>query len=272
MTYRGLTAALATQHGKERVIAPAFAAMTGLAVIVPREIDTDALGSFTGEVPRPASMRATLCRKARLGMEAAGLPVGLASEGSFGPHPLVPFLAGGVEMLAFIDDRRGIEVVEEAVCEHTNFAALDLAPGADVDGFLARIGFPEHAVVLRRAHGLVKGIASRAQLEALLKGGMDHARIETDMRAHLNPTRMAEIGRLAGRLARRMAVPCPVCATPGFGIIRHETGLHCEDCGAATALARSVVHGCALCRFEEQVPRGDGRAAASPAHCPECNP
>lgn len=272
MIYHGLTAALATRHGKERAIAAPFAALTGLTITVPQGIDTDALGTFTGETLRPASMRDTLRMKARLGMTAAGLPIGIASEGSFGPHPIIPFVAGGLEMLVFIDDSRGIEVVEEAASDATNFAALEMAPGADVDGFLSRIGFPDHAVVLRDGSEVTKGIATRADLDHLLKTSGVGARLETDMRAHLNPTRMAEIGKLAQRLARRIATPCPVCSTPGFGIVRRETGLRCEECGAPTALVRSIVRGCAACRHEEHSPRTDGLAAASPAHCPECNP
>ena len=272
MIYQGHTAALATQHGKERAIAPPLAAMTGLAVTVPAGIDTDRLGTFTGEVPRPASLRDTLRRKARLGMEAAGLPLGLASEGSFGPHPYMPFLAMGHEAMMLIDDTRGLEIIEEAVSENTNFGALELSRGADVAGFLARIGFPAHAVVLRDGERISKGIASPDELERLLRDSSANARLETDMRAHLNPTRMAEIGKLASRLARRIATPCPACAAPGYGTLRSETGLPCEDCGAPTALVKNLVSGCARCHHEHHMPRPDGRITASPAECPECNP
>jgi hypothetical protein len=44
--------------------------------------------------------------------------------------------------MIFIDDMHGIEIVEEAVSERTNFAALDLVPGAELEGFLTRVGFP----------------------------------------------------------------------------------------------------------------------------------
>lgn len=272
MIYEGHCAALATQHGKEQAIAPPLAAATGLSLAVPPGIDTDALGTFTGEVPRPAAMRDTARMKARLGMAAASLPLGIASEGSFGPHPFMPFLAMGREVLVFIDDHRGIEVVEEAVSEHTNFAALDLAPQADIGSFLLRIGFPSHAVVLRHGNGVHKGIDSYAALERLLSRHGESGRLETDMRAHVNPTRMAEIGRLAAKLASRLATPCPACGAPGFGTLRSETGLPCEDCGTPTALLRSLVSGCAACRHEHPMPRPDGRIAASPAECPECNP
>ena len=272
MIYEGCTAALATQHGKEQAIAPPLAAATGLSIRVPSGIDTDALGTFTGEVQRTGSVHDTLRMKARLGMRATGLPLGIASEGSFGPHPFMPFLAMGRESMIFIDDARGIEVIEEAFSENTNFAALDIVPGADVEGFLARIGFPSHAVVLRDGDRIAKGIASSADLDGLLKSTGTKARLETDMRAHLNPTRMAEIGKLAAKLASRIATPCPACGAPGYGTLRSETGLPCEACGMPTALVKNLVAGCALCRNENHTPRPDGRSTASPAECPECNP
>lgn len=271
MAYRGTTAALATRHGKEQAIAPAFAAL-GMALRVPHDIDTDTLGTFTGEVPRPAPMRETARMKARLGMDATGLPIGIASEGSFGPHRVIPFLAAGRELMVFIDDERGIEVAEEALSERTNFAALELVPGADLEGFLTRAGFPQHALVLRHGDAIHKGIATRGDLDRLLARCDGPARLETDMRAHLNPTRMAEIAALAGRLAQRLATDCPACGTPGFGPVRREAGLPCEDCGAPTPLIRSIVLGCARCAHEHHQPRQDMRAAASPADCPECNP
>jgi predicted nucleic acid-binding Zn-ribbon protein len=88
----------------------------------------------------------------------------------------------------------------------------------------------------------------------------------------VNPTRMTEIGRLAATLAKRIATPCPSCAAPGFGIVRREAGLPCADCETPTTLVRRLVSGCALCGHEIFAPRPDGRSAASPAECPECNP
>ena len=57
--YQGAVAALATRHGKEAAVAPAMAEALGLEIMVPAELDTDSLGTFTGELPRPASMRET---------------------------------------------------------------------------------------------------------------------------------------------------------------------------------------------------------------------
>lgn len=272
MIYHGESAVLATRHGKERVIAPAFAAVTGLAVNVPPGLDTDSLGTFTGEVPRPASLRDTLRMKARLGMAATSSRIGIASEGSFGPHPLIPFIAAACEAMVFIDDERGLEVMEERVSERTNFAALDVDQHADVQGFLDRIGFPDHAVVLRHGEEITKGITDRTELDRLLARCIGPVRLETDMRAHLNPTRMTEIGRLADRLAARIATSCPSCHAPGFGRVRSTQGLPCAECGTPTPLTRTLVLGCTRCGHAHDEPRPDGRTTATPAECPECNP
>lgn len=271
MTYGGRSAALATCHGKDAAIAPALRQWAGLTLLVPEGIDTDQLGTFTGEVPRPASMAETARRKAAMGMAATGLPLGLASEGSFGPHPVVPFLAAGQELLLFRDAGLDLEVIETMTSENTNFASLDVTPDSDVEAFLARVMFPSHAVVVRAGNWISKGIQDRAKLERLLSGE-GPLRIETDMRAHMNPTRMGEIAKLADLLARRIATPCPACGTPGFGIIRNELGLPCSECGGRTRLVRAVLHGCARCGLEQSHPRPDGRTEANPAECELCNP
>lgn len=270
--YQGAVAALATRHGKEAAVAPAMAEALGLRIMAPTELDTDSLGTFTGEVPRPASMRETVRLKAQMGMAATGLPLGLASEGSFGPHPAIPFLPAAHELMIFIDQDSGLEIAEELVSPDTNFAALDVTPEADLEGFLTRAGFPAHAVILRGEGRIVKGIAARDQLDDLLRRAAGPVRLETDMRAHLNPTRMAGLASLATKLAQRIATPCPACGAPGFGVIRAERGLACEECGAPTSLVKTLVFGCQACGHEEPRPRPDGLEAATPAQCPDCNP
>jgi hypothetical protein len=245
-----------------------------LEVTVPAGIDTDSLGSFTGEVPRRLSMRETARAKARIGMTLARVDIGIASEGSFGPHPVIPFLPGARELLLFLDETRGLEIVEEVYSESTNFATIDLTPQTDLDAFLAQIGFPGHAVIVRAGTRLIKGLSQRDSFDGAIEQAKAHGpvRIETDMRAHLNPTRMAEIGRLAEKLAQRLATCCPACGAPGFGKVSCDIGLPCEACGAKTQLIRAAVSGCALCSYKVTKPRPDGRTFATPAECPECNP
>ena len=260
-------------HGKERAIGPALAAI-GLQLEVPEGLDTDRLGTFTGEVPRLLPMRDCARQKARLAMERAGLAIGIGSEGSFGPHPEAGFIAAGRELLHFIDSARGIEISVERMSPRTNFASLALEPETDVEGFLDSIGFPSHAVIVRAQGFLDKGITSRAHLDAALARALalGGARIETDMRAHLNPTRMGEIASLAKSLAERLATPCPACAAPGFGPERQEAGLCCRACGTPTRLIKRIIHRCTACGHEQALPRPDRLTHADAQYCPECNP
>ena len=90
--YHNRRAVLTTMHGKEVVISPAFQKRLGLRVETPTGLDTDALGTFTGEIARIGTIRETSIAKARLWMTTMGISIGIASEGSYGPHPHIPFI------------------------------------------------------------------------------------------------------------------------------------------------------------------------------------
>lgn len=96
--------------------------------------------------------------------------------------------------------------------------------------------------------------------------------VETDMRAHFNPLRMAVIRRLAFKLARRLATPCPACAAPGWGMIDQAKGLPCEACGTATEMIFAEIFTCTQCLHREERPRLDGLREAPAGRCPSCNP
>jgi len=280
--YAGRNAVLATMHGKEEAIAPALLSGIGLRVVPASGLDTDQLGTFSGEIARVGAMGEVAVRKARLGMIAAGLPLGLASEGTFGPHPLIPFLRCGMEVLVFIDDERGITVSESLVTEATNHGHFVVAPGEVPESFLGRIGFPSHALIIRPNVGepspaLAKGVVDlghlvRAIKEAAAASSDGRAMLETDMRAHLNPTRMKSLAMLAERLAERLAMLCPLCSTPGLGLTGTRAGLRCKECGAATEMIAVEIFGCVACHHREERGRHDGLMHAEPVNCPACNP
>ena len=278
--YAGRQICLATRHGKQRALARPLRAGLGAELLV-SELDTDQLGTFSGEVERTGDALITCRRKVELGLAHSGLPQGLASEGSFGPHPAVPLLTAGLELLVFIDQERQLEVVEQRLELRTNYGRLRLDPGADRAAWLQRIGFPRHAVIVRPEAGppqpCVKGLQSLEALDRAIAHCRAHARgeplvLETDMRAHLNPTRMASIRRLGFQLARRLASTCPACQSPGWGCTGTSPGLPCGWCGSPTELSRSELWGCLACDHREERPRRDGRQQADPAHCPSCNP
>ena len=280
-TYQSRQICLATKHQKERVIARPLRWAVGALVVAPPGLDTDALGTFTGEVPRSGTQRETCLTKARLGMAEAGVPLGIANEGSFGPHPFLHFVPAGVEMMTFVDDERGFHITETLLANDTNHGHRLARTIDDVMAVLASFRFPSHALIVRPNAGartiIEKGITSSDHLAAAIRRAAHssddgNALVETDMRAYLNPTRMSSIRTLAFRLARRLATNCPSCATPGFGRTATIDGLECEQCGTATEMIKSEVLTCPLCPHQEHRPRQDGRRFAPAERCPACNP
>jgi len=96
--YHGRRAVLATMHGKEAVISPAFRKRLGLRVETPKGLDTDALGTFTGEIARIGTIRETSIAKARLGMTTMGISIGIASEGATGRIRTFPSLLAALSL------------------------------------------------------------------------------------------------------------------------------------------------------------------------------
>jgi hypothetical protein len=281
-TLCGRHAVLATMHGKEQAIAPVFLTRLNVIVVPAHGVDTDALGTFSGEIPRSGTMVEAAVAKARLGMKAMELPFGIASEGSFGPHPLFPFIPGGVELLVFVDDERGMTVHESLVIDDTNFAHVVVSPEESIAQFLIQVGFPSHGLIVRPNVGdtgveLVKGIVDLQTLGSAIATATavsddGCARVETDMRAHFNPTRMKSLTGLATRLSDRLLSCCPSCSAPGWGRIKVIRGLPCEICDTPTEWAMIEIFECAACPHLEERPRSDGLTHTDPAHCPSCNP
>jgi hypothetical protein len=280
--YGGARAVLATMHGKERAIAPLAEGFLGLAVHVPAGLDTDAFGTFSREVARAGSpldaARAKIAAAFALVPEAQ---VGLASEGSFGPHPHMPFAALNRELVVLIDRASGLELVGHHATMDTNFAHALVTDRTTALAFAATAGFPAHGVIVMASRqgqpapelALLKAIASERDLIAATEAALalsDAAHIETDMRAHRNPRRMRAIRRATIDLVRRARSRCPHCARPGFAVTERLAGLPCAWCASPTLLTRAEVLQCAACghRTEREV----AACLAEPIHCEECNP
>ena len=279
---------LGSMHGKERAIARPFMRFLGAEVVPQPDLDTDAYGTYSAEIPRVGTMLETARAKAQAAMCLSGSLFGLASEGSYGPHPYLPFLPGGTELLVFIDDARKIEIVETLIAPRTNFASHACAAEDDVRGVLEGMGFPSHAVLVQPSmpefraaewarpllfKGLSDAGAVRKAIAICAAASKDaKALIVTDLRAHLNPTRMAVIRMAAGRLARRVASNCPVCGMPGFGIADIVRGLRCTDCGSPTRLPVATLFRCVACSHSKRIPLKRTLSGADPAQCDYCNP
>ncbi|MHB1700113.1 MAG: DUF6671 family protein [Acidobacteriaceae bacterium] len=276
--YQDRQAALLTQHGKELVIAPVLEMALGCRVEHVTGYDTDLLGTFTREIPRPGTQLEAARKKARIGMDLAGSTLGLASEGSFGSDPYTRMFPWNVEMIVWIDDTLGIEVVGVA-SGMASLSHLLTANWEEAEAFARAAGFPEHRLAARPQHEddprIRKGIAAWETLResfrwACGEAGNGRAFLETDVRAHMNPTRMQMIGQAAQDLARKLCTLCPTCGAPGFQLAERVPGLPCEDCGAPTREVRSEIHRCVKCKHQVTVERAGKAASAS--RCGFCNP
>lgn len=123
----------------------------------------------------------------------------------------------------------------------------------------------------------VTGVVSIETLQAAIESAAavsadGKSRLGSDMRAHLNATRMASIRAVAYRLSRRLAPPCPACGAPGFDLADLARGLPCAWCSRPTDVVVAEILRCPKCGVESQRPIRDLPAAAEPGHCANCNP
>lgn len=280
--YFGCKAALATAHGKAAAIAPVLRSRLDIEVVVPAGLDTDSLGTFTGEIARGGTMEDALVRKAQLGLAATDLTLGIASEGSYGPHPNIPFIGVGLEQMILIDTVLGHRIKESLFDDRPVFESAEVEDLAALKPFIERSRFPSHAAIVRpleRAdpERLFKGLQRIEDFENAVRLCIEasparRALVQTDMRAHMNPTRMQTIARLADRFVDRLLSLCPMCDAPGYGRTGTRTGLPCMDCRWPTELVRDEIYGCRACGETETRPRSDGLRVTGPQNCPNCNP
>lgn len=277
--YAGRVAVLATKHGKLPLVADPLGRI-GLWVRAVH-VDTDLLGTFSGEVPRPAPPLETAVLKARMGMAATGSALGLASEGSFGPHPDAPWVTVARELVVLVDGDRRLVVAGTATSTDVIAASVTAGPGSDLERLLPLADLPAHAVIVQPNEGppapVHKGLRSSGEIAAAMvecaaRSADGAARIQTDLRAHCNPSRRAVIVRAAEDLARRLSATCPSCASAGWGPVDVVRGLPCSWCSAPVPLVRAEVDACPSCSHRAERRTVPEDAVASPAQCPYCNP
>lgn len=277
---KGRVSALLTKHKKEQVIKPAFEMATGCRIEVLSNYDTDIFGTFTGDVDRPGTQLETARIKAKRGMEVSGLDIGLSSEGSFGPHPSVSFVPLNIEIVMLIDKKESFEIWGEWSGSDTNYSRETVDSFVKAEKFAVLVGFPQHQLVVKpsmiNSKELIKGISDHDALVKAVDWAISlsperSAIIETDMRAHANPTRMANILKATQNLIAKLNSACPECNTPGFWLTERRTGLPCEWCEAPTNEILAEIYSCARCgKKEERIyPKGK---KASAGRCPICNP
>jgi hypothetical protein len=276
--WHGQTVVIATMHGKEQVIAPRLEAILGVVTAVPENFDTDRFGTFTREVKRVGDQREAARRKASAAIAKTGHTLAVASEGSFGPHPALPFAQVGNELVLFYDAAHDLEVVGVASFLRTNLAHATIRNTDELRAFATHVGFPEHGVIVRRSESggpIYKECRTMGELESaaakLLRPFWRRSIfVETDMRAHRNPTRQAGIAKATEVLIENLLRSCPACSSPGFSPVAAIAGATCEQCGRATEVPRADRYRCPACSYETEIPRS--LATTGAANCGFCNP
>ena len=278
-SYDGRPVALLTQHGKLQALAPVLHKVLGCTIELVSGYNTDLLGTFTRDIPRQGTQLEAARRKAQIGMALSGLSLGLASEGSFGADPVAGMFPWNVELLIWIDTERELEVIGLAQ-GNASFGHLLTGDWNAVVGFAQEMAFPSHRLVVRPAseEGLPvrKGIDTWSELQSAFQEALGLANnglvfVESDVRAHTNPTRMAMIGLAAEDLAKKLSSLCPACRSPGFAAVELIRGLSCAACHAPTQEMRAEVFGCVKCDHRVIHERND-QQFADPGRCNFCNP
>jgi len=275
--YQNLQVLLATKHHKGMVVAPEFESALGMKV-EELHVDTDVLGTFSGEIERVGTAKETVIAKAHLAIEAGVSPYALASEGSVGVDPLIPFINSDIEHMAFIDTEREITLVETIRSTEIIAKSIKLQSLHQLENFLEGADFPRHKLIIRTTETptayCVKGIDDfdilRDSIATLLRSHSEII-VESDLRAHCSPTRMANIAQVARKLAKRLSNLCPECQAPGWGVVGFFKGLPCTECGEISEEAlRAEIWGCVKCSFTQE-----GKILADsidPSRCDLCNP
>ena len=270
-------------HQKERVMAPILERELGVKILVPADLDTDYFGTFTREVKRLGTQIEAARQKAEKALEIAGGTLAFASEGTFGPHPMMPYLAANREVVILLDRANNLELIGESLSVETNYSHQLVSSVEEANIFAQKAGFPEHGLVVvvgEAAAGkgeIVKGIATEKQLfeavtAGLKKSSTNRVHIETDMRAMYNPTRMKNIENATLDLVKKFQQFCPECGWPGFEVAQRKIGLPCGLCYFPTQLVRSQIYQCQNCSYTKEELFPNGTETADPAQCQYCNP
>lgn len=277
--FLGRKLVVATKHEKEKIMSPLLESALGVEIVIPIDFDTDQFGTFSGEIERPVDPLEAARKKCSIACELYQCSLAIASEGSFGPHPTLHFLAGDDEIVLLIDLENNLEFKARSLSTKTNFNGALLTSWSEVKEFAQKVFFPSHGLILRNKRdgmeGLIKGVRTWNELERSVEkliSDFGQVFIETDMRAMHNPTRMEVIKDATKKLIENIYRTCPNCNTPGLEIVALKDGLPCSQCGLPTKSIMAYQYGCQKCNFTKEELYPKGKTMETPMYCDWCNP
>lgn len=277
--FKNRTVVISTMHCKEQVIQPILEENLLLRCVLPDAIDTDSLGTFSGEIPRLEDPLTTLRMKCELGLRSSKADLAIASEGSFGQHPYLFFAQANEEIVLLKDQRYQFEITGSYLTTDTNHSGQEVYNWKQALEFAEKALFPSHGLILKSgknaASCIQKGITEYEHLASFTRKLLEtngSAWIETDMRALYNPTRMNAIRKATENLVEKLTSYCPDCGFPGFWITGSHSGLPCSACGYPTRSVYAHTYSCIRCNCSEERKFPFGRQHEDPMYCDVCNP
>jgi ribosomal protein L37E len=270
---------VASSHQKDRVIAPLFLEHLGIQCEGFPSFNSDEFGTFSGEVERKGNSLETARMKCEKALEHSACQLAIASEGSFGPHPHIGFVPVDEELIFFVDRKNKIEASFREISLKTNYGFTETKNWDDVKVFAEKSMFPSHALIVSSSDSgepfFVKGIQSWDLLRATFDDLNSHSgavKIQTDMRAMFNPTRMHVIEAAVLGLVNQLKTCCDDCGYPNFHIKEVKRGLPCASCGFPTQSVLSYVFRCESCNYTKESLFPKGKSVEDAMYCDCCNP
>ncbi|WP_100644476.1 DUF6671 family protein [Alteromonas facilis] len=281
---RGLAAAIATLHDKTRYIQPALRDTLNWSVTTYTELDTDTLGTFSGEVERQQSPVACATAKAIAARQGAQCDIGIGSEGSF-QSDAFGFATFNEEILVCVDSDDNPLAIGRAkqpvfVDQITWKLPLPSQWQQDVVAFLEELP-PKQACIVaagdanKRVIAAEKGLYTHTQIITALQQLSTHANatlleLQFDLRAMHCPQRQETLAAAAQDLAKRLTSKCPQCNHRGFVYDTPVSGLPCSQCLQPTAQTKAFSATCSQCNYSNQEPVA--AEYTQPVNCNVCNP
>lgn len=277
--FSGRNAIIVTKHGKEKTMSPILKGRLQLSCMVNSVFDTDQLGCFSGEIRREQDVQDVLRKKCLAGLEDPEFDIAIASEGSFFPHPQIWFRSCNEESIMILDKKNKLEITAHTLSLETNHDGKVIHQWEELQQFAEKAGFPGHGLILRpqaqQYDHQIKGIRDLTYLSEVFHNmvsvyGAVYA--ETDMRAHVNPSRMKVIEATTQKLCDKILSLCPLCQWPGFSFNEYKTGLPCRECEYPTQSILSVIYECTHCHHSREEFYPKGKKVEDPQYCDQCNP
>ncbi len=94
----------------------------GITVIVPSTLNIDIFGTFTRDINRAGNKLEAACTKAHTALTLTGLDLAIASEGSFGVDPQIPYIQSNIELVLLVDMKNDLEILSHYRSADTNMS------------------------------------------------------------------------------------------------------------------------------------------------------